>query len=414
MQSASIASHKLCYNCAGAFQQGDEDGMRILFYTGKGGVGKTSVAAATALRCAQLGYRTLVLSTDAAHSLGDSLDVELRAEPVQVTQNLWAQEINALHELENSWGPVSRYLQDLLAWQGMQDITQGELSVIPGSEELFSLLQIKRHYEAEFFDVLVVDAAPTGETLRLLSLPDVMRWWITRLLPGMRRLLKLVRPVVQRVTSAPIATDDVLEAVGRATEALSDVRAILSNGEVTTSRVVLNLERMVIREAQRSLTYLSLFGYTVDAVVVNRVLPDTVDEHFAHWREMQRAYASEVDELFQPLPILRAPHFAREIVGLDSLNALADHLFAEGDPARFFYQGPSQRVERTDAGFDLLVPLPFASDDQIHLAQRDDELLISVGWHRHTVVLPQSLARLRADDAVFEKDLLRVSFVKAS
>jgi arsenite-transporting ATPase len=386
--------------------------MRILFYTGKGGVGKTSVAAATALRCAQTGYRTLVLSTDAAHSLGDSLDVELRAEPVQVADNLWAQEINTLHELENSWGPVSRYLADLLAWQGMQDITQGELSVIPGSEELFSLLQIKRHYEADVFDVLVVDAAPTGETLRLLSLPDVMRWWITRLLPGVRKVLKLVRPVVQRVTSAPIASDDVLEAVGRATQALADVCAILSNREVTTARIVLNLEKMVIREAQRSLTYLSLFGYAVDAVVVNRVLPDSVDAHFATWRDMQREYAGEVQALFQPLPILTAPHFSREIVGLELLDTLATHLFADGDPARFLYQGPHQRVERTTEGFDLLVPLPFASDDQIHLAQRDDELLISVGWHRHTVVLPQSLARLHANDAVFEEELLRVSFVK--
>jgi len=375
--------------------------MRILFYTGKGGVGKTSVAAASALRCAQLGYRTIVLSTDAAHSLGDSLGVDLRAEPLQVAPNLWAQEINALHELESSWGTVSRYLADLLAWQGVETIAQGELSVIPGTEELFSLLQIKRHYDEGKYDVIVVDAAPTGETLRLLSLPDVMRWWIARLFPIARALLRVVRPVARRVTDMPIADDDVLASAQQAIDALIDVRQLLTNHQICTARIVMNLEKMVIREAQRSLTYLSLFGYAVDAIIVNRILPPDVDAHFAQWRAMQQQYAPLVEEMFEPLPILRAPHFSQEIVGAELLNELADHLFADRDPTTFLYQGPTQRVEKTSYGYDLIVPLPFASEDQVHLAQSDDELLISVGWHRHRIVLPQSLARLRAQDAFF-------------
>jgi arsenite/tail-anchored protein-transporting ATPase len=384
--------------------------MRILFYTGKGGVGKTSVAASTALRCAQRGYKTIVLSTDAAHSLGDSLGVELRAEPIQVAPNLWAQEINALHELESSWGNVSRYLGDLLAWQGVETIAQGELSVIPGTEELFSLLQIKRHHDAGFFDVLVVDAAPTGETLRLLSLPDIMRWWIGRLFPIARALLKVVRPVAKRVTDMPIADDDVLQSAQVAIDALVDVRRILTDQQTTTARIVMNLEKMVIREAQRSLTYLSLFGYAVDAVVVNRILPDDVDRHFGSWRSMQQTYAPQVQEMFEPLPILRSPHFASEVVGLEMLNELADRLFADLDPAAFLYNGPTQRVEKTADGFDLIVPLPFASEDQVHLAQSNDELLISVGWHRHRIVLPSALARLKALDAAFEDESLRVTF----
>ncbi len=386
--------------------------MRILFYTGKGGVGKTSVAASSALRCAQRGYRTIILSTDAAHSLGDSLGVELRAEPIQVLPNLWAQEINALHELESSWGQVSKYLADLLAWQGVETIAQGELSVIPGTEELFSLLQIKRHYDDQQYDVLVVDAAPTGETLRLLSLPDIMRWWIARLFPIARALLKVVRPVARRVTDMPIAEDDVLASAQQAIDALVDVRHILTDQRVTTARIVMNLEKMVIREAQRSLTYLSLFGYAVDAVVINRILPPDVDRHFTAWREMQQGYAPMVDELFTPLPILRAPHFEREIVGPEMLSQLADDLFGAGDPSAFLYNGPTQRVEKMDGGYDLIVPLPFASEDQVHLAQSADELLISVGWHRHRIVLPQSLARLRAQDAYFEDDALRVVFRK--
>ncbi|MEI6777623.1 MAG: TRC40/GET3/ArsA family transport-energizing ATPase [Chloroflexales bacterium] len=384
--------------------------MRILFYTGKGGVGKTSVAAATALRCAQRGYRTIVLSTDAAHSLGDSLSVELRAEPLLVAPNLWAQEINALHELESNWGEVSKYLSDLLAWQGAETIAQGELSVIPGTEELFSLLQIKRHFDEQKFDVLVVDAAPTGETLRLLSLPDIMRWWISRLFPIARALLKVVRPVAKRVTDMPIVNDNVLGSAQEAIDAMVAVRAILTDQNVTTARVVMNLEKMVIREAQRSLTYLSLFGYAVDAVVVNRILPPDVDGHFASWYAMQQEYEPQVNEMFEPLPILRAPHFSREIVGTELLSILADKLFGDTDPAAFLYRGQVQRVEKTGDGYDLIVPLPFASEDQVHLAQNADELLISVGWHRHRIVLPQSLARLRALDAYFENDALRVIF----
>lgn len=386
--------------------------MRILFYTGKGGVGKTSVAAATALRCAHRGYRTIILSTDAAHSLGDSLGVELRAEPMQVLPNLWAQEINALHELESSWGMVSSYLSDLLAWQGVETIAQGELSVIPGTEELFSLLQIKRHYDEGLYDVLVVDAAPTGETLRLLSLPDIMRWWIARLFPIARALLKVVRPVARRVTDMPIADDEVLSSAQQAIDALVDVRRILTDQEVCTARIVMNLEKMVIREAQRSLTYLSLFGYAVDAVVVNRILPLDVDGHFSAWRDMQQEYAPQVDKLFTPLPILKAPHFPREIVGPELLAPMADRLYGDQDPAAFLYRGPTQRVEKTPKGYDLIVPLPFASEDQVHLAQSADELLISVGWHRHRVVLPQALARLRAQDAFFEEETLRVIFTR--
>jgi arsenite-transporting ATPase len=323
---------------------------------------------------------------------------------------LWAQEINALHELESSWGTVSRYLADLLAWQGVETIAQGELSVIPGTEELFSLLQIKRHYDEGKYDVIVVDAAPTGETLRLLSLPDVMRWWIARLFPIARALLRVVRPVARRVTDMPIADDDVLASAQQAIDALIDVRQLLTNHQICTARIVMNLEKMVIREAQRSLTYLSLFGYAVDAIIVNRILPPDVDAHFAQWRAMQQQYAPLVEEMFEPLPILRAPHFSQEIVGAELLNELADHLFADRDPTTFLYQGPTQRVEKTSYGYDLIVPLPFASEDQVHLAQSDDELLISVGWHRHRIVLPQSLARLRAQDAFFEDSSLRVIF----
>jgi arsenite-transporting ATPase len=384
--------------------------MRILFYTGKGGVGKTSVAASTAVRCAKLGHRTLVLSTDAAHSLGDSLGVELRAEPSEIFPNLWAQEINALHELEMSWGEVQRYLSELLAWQGVETIAQGELSVVPGTDELFSLLQIKRHHDEGIFDVLVVDAAPTGETLRLLSLPDIMRWWISRLFPIVRGILKVVRPMARRVSDIPIADDEVLVSAQEAIDALVAVREILTDQKTCTARIVMNPERMVIREAQRSLTYLSLFGYAVDAVVVNRVLTGSVDGQFTSWQEMQQEYLPQVYQIFAPLPVLEAQHFPREIIGTEMLDEMATLLYGDADPSSFFYTGTAQRVERSDRGFHLIIPLPFVSEDQIHLAQNADELLISVGWHRHRVALPQSLARLRASDAFFDQNELHVVF----
>lgn len=385
--------------------------MRVLFYTGKGGVGKTSIAAATALRCAQRGYRTIVLSTDAAHSLGDSFGVELFAEPVEVMPNLWAQEINALHELEQNWGDVQNYIGELMAWQGVDTIAQGELSVIPGTEDMFSLLQIKRHHEEGFFDVVVVDAAPTGETLRLLSLPEVTGWWVGRLMPIARGLLKMVRPVAKRMTDMPIAADEVLTSAQQAIEALVDVRHILTNQQVCSARIVLNLERMVIREAQRSLTYLSLFGYAVDGIFVNRVLPSHVDGHFASWRVMQQEYEPEVEQLFTPLPILKAPHFPREIVGKELLEQMGELLYGDRDPTDFFYRGPTQRVIRTENGsFDLIMPLPFASEDNIRLAQKHDELMISVGWHRHRIILPQMLSRMQATDAYFEDDELHIVF----
>lgn len=384
--------------------------MRILFYTGKGGVGKTSVAAATALCCARRGYRTIVLSTDAAHSLGDSLGIDLQAEPIKIEENLWAQEVNTLYELEQNWGEVQRYLTDLLAWQGVETIAQGELSVIPGTEELFSLLQIKRHYDEGKFDVLVVDAAPTGETLRLLSLPDIVNWWIVRFLPFVRGALKVVRPVVRRMSDVPIANDDVINSAEEAIDALTDVRRILTKRDVCSARIVLNLEKMVIREAQRSLTYLNLFGYAVDAVVVNRVLPKEVNGHFANWRTLQQEYEPLVDQTFSPLPTLKAPHFTQEIVGLELLEQLGNELYGDQDPTKFFYEGPVQRVERTPEGFLLIIPLPFVSEEQVHLAQKSDELLISVGWHRHRILLPQSLARMQASDAFFENDEMHIVF----
>jgi arsenite-transporting ATPase len=389
--------------------------VRILIYTGKGGVGKTSVAAATAMRCAALGYRTIVMSTDAAHSLADSLDTTLGPEPVQIGPNLWAQEVNALHEMERNWGTIRDFLIEVLAWQGHNDITTEEMAVIPGTEELFALIQIKRHHDSGAFDVIIVDCAPTGETLRLLSLPDVIRWWVEKLFPTLRGLMKLARPVLSRVTSMPLANDDVFGSLQDIIDRLNAVREIVSNPEVSSARIVMNLEKMVIKEAQRSLTYLNLFGYNVDAVVVNRVLTEESLKHSpgrAYVSQVQDKYRAQTEEAFSPIPILNAPQFEREVVGEEMLNRLATELFGpNGDPSDFYSKGQSQQIFRRGDNYILALKLPFVSQDEIRLMQTGDDLIIEIGWHRRAIVLPTALARCNATDAVFVGDTLEVTFV---
>ncbi len=389
--------------------------MRILIYTGKGGVDKTSVAAATATRCAALGYRTIVLSTDAAHSLADSLDVQLGPEPIKIDENLWAQEVNALHEMERNWGTIRDFLIDILAWQGHNDITTEEMAVIPGTEELFSLIQIKRHHDSGQFDVIIVDCAPTGETLRLLSLPDVIRWWVEKLFPTVRGLMKLARPVLSRVTSMPLANDEVFSSLQEIIDRLNAVRDIVSNPEISSARIVMNYEKMVIKEAQRSLTYLNLFGYNVDAVIVNRVLTEDSLKHSpgrAYVSEYQDKYRTLTQEAFAPLPIFEVPQMEREVVGLEMLTRLANSLFGPtGDPSLFFSHGQSQQIFRRGDNYILSLKLPFVTQEEVKLMQTGDDLIIEIGWHRRGIVLPTALARCTATDAVFVGDTLEVVFV---
>lgn len=389
--------------------------MRIIVYTGKGGVGKTSIAAATAIRCADMGYRTIVVSTDAAHSLADSLDKVLGPEPVQVSEKLWAQEINALHEMERNWGTIRDFLIEVLAWQGHNNITTEEMAVIPGTEELFSLIQIKRHHDSGLYDVLIVDAAPTGETLRLLSLPDTLRWWLEKLFPTLRTIMKLSRPILSRVTSMPIANDHVFNSLEDILNRINKVHDIISDPKISSARVVLNLEKMVIKEAQRSLTYLNLFGYNVDAVMINRILTAEVLERSparAYVSQQQDKYFQQVEDSFSPMPMFKAPQFDREMVGEEMLRRLAQDLFGnDTDPTRFFFEGQAQQISKRGENYILSLKLPFTSQEDIKLMQTGDDLIIEVGWHRRNIVLPTSLARYSAVDAVFVGDNLEVTFV---
>jgi arsenite-transporting ATPase len=383
----------------------------VILYTGKGGVGKTTVAAATAVRCAQLGQRTLVISTDAAHSLGDSLDFPLGEDPKKVATNLWAQEVNALHQLESHWDRIRIYLSSLFSSQGVDDIVAEELASPPGMEEIASLMQIRQHKAEGKYDTLIVDCAPTGETLQLLAFPDVARWYLQRLFPASRAVMKVARPVVQPFVSIPLPPDEIFGHITRLLLDLEGMKSILGDPKTCTVRLVLNLEKMVLKEAQRAFTYLSLYDYLTDLVVVNRVLPPEVtDSYFASWREIQGRYNESVESLFDPIPIRRSKLFDHEIVGLDSLGELAGAVFGDEDPARLYYHTVPQRLRRVNGRYELQLQLPFISKEEVDVRHNEGELYITVGAYKREISLPRILNGKQVSRARLEDGLLRVTF----
>src|SRR5438874_8085958 len=344
--------------------------MRILVYTGKGGVGKTSVAAATATRCAALGHRTVVLSTDLAHSLADSLDVPLGPVPKQIAPNLWAQETDIYDNLETHWGDIQKCLNAVLRWSGEVDhLVADELTVLPGMDELANLLWINRHRESGDFDTIVVDAAPTGETLRLLSFPDVMRWWMQRIFPIQRRAMGIARPLLKRLVDIPLPTEQVYDSVERLFGQLDTLHAMLIDPRMTTIRLVLNPEKMVISEAQRTSTYFHLFGYPMDLVIANRILPDEItDPYFAAWKDAQQRYMRRVVEGFTPVPIKTSPLFDHEVVGLEALGQMGAALYGGEDPTTIYFEGRTQVLETLPGGAcRMTLPLPFATRGDVTL-----------------------------------------------
>lgn len=386
--------------------------MRLILVTGKGGVGKTSVAAATALRSAQLGHRTLVMSTDSAHSLGDSFDIKLSAEAQEILPNLRAQEVNILRELDAHWGTLQRWLKALLAWRGIEEVVAGEIAILPGMEELAGLLYMLQYYEDPTVDVIIVDCAPTGETLRLLSFPDVMRWWLDHIYPIERKVARVIGPIARSFWDVPVPQEEVFDAIRDLGNRLIRVRAILTNPEEASVRLVVNPEKMVIQEAQRTFTYLNLYGYFTELIVTNRVLPATVtDPYFRAWQERERHYQEVIHQVFSPVPIRPVPLMEREVVGTEMLQKMADALYGDEDPTKFYYRGKSREFFQVDGQHVLEIPLPFVEKGDITLTQRGDELSIQVGNQMRKVFLPHTLAAMEAANAKFQGEKLRITFL---
>ena len=383
---------------------------RTILYTGKGGVGKTSVAAGTARRCAAAGLRTLIVSTDPAHSLAESLQGTVGGEPAEVTERLWAQQVGAQAEMERHWSGVQEWLGELLMERGVDRISAEELTVPPGMDELFSLLRLQAHNQSGDWDVIVVDCAPTGETLRLLSFPDVAQWWIDKVFPYEKQILAAARPIARTLLDISLPTSAAFADIQRLSENLIAMNEILRDRRRCTIRLVMNPDRMVIGEAMRTFTYLNLYGYLTDAVVVNRLFPAEVGEYFSAWRAVQEEHLALVRSAFSPVPILCAPYFEQEVVGPEMLDRLAAELFADRDAAAVLYDTVTQQLEVDEDGARLRIALPFSEKGAISLKKIGLELIVGVDGQKRTIMLPAAMAGFEPAAATFEAGALEVRF----
>jgi arsenite-transporting ATPase len=389
--------------------------MRVILMTGKGGVGKTSVAAATGLRCAELGYRTLVLSTDPAHSLADSFDLELGHDPRLVRPNLWGAELDALMELEGNWGAVKRYITQVLQARGLDGVQAEELAILPGMDEIFGLVRMKRHYDENEYDVLIIDSAPTGTALRLLSLPEVSGWYMRRFYKPLQSMSVALRPLVEPlfrpIAGFSLPDKEVMDAPYEFYEQIEALEKVLTDNTQTSVRLVTNPEKMVIKESLRAHTYLSLYNVATDLVVANRIIPEYVtDPFFERWKENQQQYRKEIHDNFRPLPIKEVPLYSEEMCGIEALERLKETLYSSEDPTQVYYKENTIRVFQNKNQYSLELYLPGIPKDHIQLSKTGDELNVRIGNHRRNLVLPQALATLQPCGAKMEEDYLKIQF----
>ena len=384
---------------------------RLILYSGKGGVGKTSLSAATAIRAAALGRRTLVVSTDAAHSLADALDREIEGVPTPILPRLEAVEIDVNRELASHWGVIHEYLTRFITFRGVEETVAEELAILPGMEELFSLLRVKAFADSRRYDVIVIDCAPTGDTVRMLAVPEVLGFYFDRIFPIQRTVVRTVRPVAKRVTDLPLPSDDVFGAVKGLYGQMEAMGPILQDPRRSSIRIVLNPEKMVINESQRLYTYLNLFGFPVDAIVANRVLPEEArSEYFDRWFSIQAGHLATARSAFEPLPFFQAPLFDREMVGTEMLDEFAERVFGATDPTGVLHHEKPMEIRKKGKGYVLSLRLPFAEKDRIQVWTRGDDLVVQVDNQRRHLVLPRTLAGRGVEGAAFEDVWLRVTF----
>lgn len=385
--------------------------MRIILFTGKGGVGKTTVAAATALQLAASGKKTLVISTDPAHSLSDSLDAELDPEPIQVRDNLWAQELDVYYSMRKHWGNIRELLLTVYNWQGIDKVIAEELSALPGMEEGSAFLWMEQYYNEGFYDVIIIDSAPTGETLTFLTLPQVTQWWLQQSFPFQKTVIKSVGASVRTFTGVPL--DKGYEELETLFKKLERIQKIFNDPAITSIRLVMNPERMVIKEARRAYAFLLMYGYAIDAVVINRILPEDAESSFlGQYVQSQAKYIEEIEHDFAPLPILKVPHLGEEVFGEERLEKLAESLYDEHDPAEVLHEMKPYEIKAHKKGYRLQLSLPFAEADDITLRHRQDQLTLQLQNRRRNIILPRFLAYYRMDRHELKDGTLQVFFVE--
>lgn len=391
--------------------------MRIILYTGKGGVGKTSIAAATGLKLADLGYKTIVMSLDAAHSLSDAFDQEKRLMPggdekqIQINENLWMQEIDVQEAITDYWADVYGYIRSFLNRSGLEEIVAEEIAIFPGMEEVCSLLYINQYVRQAAYDVIILDCAPTGESLRFVSIPTTLEWYMNRLFRLERNLLKVARPVVKRLSSVPLPQDDYFQNIQDLFDRLQGIDQILTDPKITTVRLVTNPEKIVIKETQRAFMYFCLYGLCIDAVIINRIFPERADsDFFGVWKQTQQRYIDEAVNYFSEVPIWKVHLFDDEIVGEKGLLRLADTLYAEINPADIFYQEKPYQFSKNGDQYQVSMHLPFITKKDIDLAKSGDELIVRIGGFKQHIALPRSLAHANPTNAKLVDNRLLITF----
>jgi len=381
--------------------------MRIILYVGKGGVGKTTISAATAVRLAQEGQRTLVVSTDTAHSLADALNVPLNSAPTLVAENLWGQEINVLDEMRSSWNKLEGYFAAILKKQGANDVVAEEMALLPGMDEIISLLQIWKHASSGNYDTVVIDAAPTGETVRLLSMPEMFKWYSERIVSWHDRTMKLAKPFIKPF----MPKDNIFEAIPQLAGQVAEMKQVFTNPAISSYRIVLNPEKMVVKEAQRAATYLSLFNYPIDGIISNRVYPENSDDPlFGALCRQQQQYRDLTYRSFAPLPIFEVPMQSREVVGVEALAELGQLIYKDRSPGEVLFKGMAQEIVKQNGEYILRMPLPNVEVDKVVMTKRGDELIVEIGNFKRDMFLPQSLANRNAKGARFKDGVLQVHF----
>jgi len=386
--------------------------VRIIIYSGKGGVGKTSVAAATALKSARMGKRTLIMSTDAAHSLSDSLEIGLSGQITRVEENLDAIEVDVLFEMEHRWKEIEKYITDFLVAQGLDNINAKEMAIMPGMELMSALFYIWDFCRSDRYEVIILDTAPTAETLRLLSFPEVSDWYLDKVYRVFQRMIRLVRVTVGRFIDTPIPTKEFMKDIEEIKERMKVVRRFLTDPEVTSVRLVVNPEKMVINETKRAYTYLCLYNFTVESLVVNRLLPEDTDGYFRDKMEEQRHYMDVIYEAFNPLKVFKAELFQTELVGIPMLEKLAEMLFGDEDPTVVYSTDKPMEIYNDEEGPVLSLKLPFSMKEEVQLYRSSDALLIQVGSYKRSVILPYTLMRVDVERAEFREGRLLIRFTK--
>jgi len=386
--------------------------MRIILYTGKGGVGKTSVAAATACKIANEGKRVLVVSTDQAHSLGDSFDIKLSNDSLKISNNLYAMEIDSLLENENVWGNIKGYIEKLMTLKSDKTIETEELLVFPGFEELLALIKIKDIYDEGKYDVLIVDCAPTGETMSLLKFPDLFKWWMEKLFPIKRKGAKLAKPIVEATMKIPMPTDDIFDDIERLYSKIEELHSLMLNKDIVSIRIVTTPEKIVVKEAKRSFSYLHLFDYNVDGIIINKIFSkDSLKGYFEGWANIQKESINEIYDSFKGIPIFKIELMSDELRKYEVLKQVGNKIYGEISPENVLFQDKIFTIEKETEGYNFIIKMPFVDKKELKLSQKGDEITISIKNERRSFVLPTKLQSKEIIGAKYNDGKLNIHFV---